>query len=477
MTKNIGFVCTTIFHYLHFKRIAEQFGERAVFIIVTPQFTNGRYERLEHYLQDNHVRYCSADDVIAERVPVAAVVAPYYSSIYSFISSDILRIRVMYGYAKDAWNYADWNKGFDLILAYGPYSERILSAKAPTVSIGHPRYATNPVPARKIASVTGQLLSGWLSSSGRTTLLYCPTWGDLSSFRWFKQAIDTLTEQYRIIIKLHHLTALTGDYELEITDHPHLFVCDETVDLFDLFPVSDAVISDYSGAIFDAMLANKRIVLVNALEESVRDTGILNIKKMSNVADLNDKNINAQGSLDIQARAILPNVTAPSRLSASVNDVLKAPVIDYREMNHDLYAEKDDQAPRRAYAAICALLDETREITRTSDIGLSFRKDEFVAFVEQHAERRFILWGAGDYGQLMVSWLLSRGYRLVAILDANSDKQGLQLFDVPIYSPDTYQFGSQDCLILSFDYKSREALVNHLAARGLFDESSVLIPF
>jgi len=473
----VGFVCTTIFHYLHFKRIAEQFGDQAIYIIVTPRLTNGRYERLEAYFQDRAVNYCSADEVIVGKVALGAVIAPYYSSLYSFISPDIPRIRVMYGYAKDAWNYADWNRGFDLILTYGPYAQRALSVKAPSVPIGHPRHSLNNTPATDITSVTGQRLSGWLSSSGRETLLYCPTWGDLSSFRWFKQAVGMLTERYKIIIKLHHLTALTGDYELEIIEHQHLFVCDETVDLFDLFSISDAVISDYSGAIFDAMLANKRIVLVNALEETVRDTGILNIKKMSNVADLNDKNINIDGSLDIQARAILPNVGDPSQLAETVADVLANPVIDYHKMNQDLYAEMDDQAPQRAHAAICTLLDDPRELTRTSDIGISFRKDEFIAFVKRHSKRRFIIWGAGDYGQLMISWLISRGYQLVAILDASTDKQGRQLFNVPIYSPDTYRFESQDCLVMSFDYKPREALNDHLVARGLFDESSVLIPF
>src|SRR5690606_31145418 len=124
MSRFIGFACTTIFHYIHFSRIAKNFGDQAIFIIATPKYTNDRFDRLVVYLQKHNVKYCTTNDVITGTIELKAIVGAHFLPFFSFIDSSVPRIRVLYGYAKDAWNYGDWNKGFDLILAYGPYSQR-----------------------------------------------------------------------------------------------------------------------------------------------------------------------------------------------------------------------------------------------------------------------------------------------------------------------------------------------------------------
>lgn len=474
----IGFACTTIFHYIHFRHIAAQFGNEAVFVIATPRHTNERYERMAGYFRQNNIAYCNADDVFSGKVRLRAVVAPYYLPLFSFIDPAIPRIRVLYGYAKDAWNYANWNKGFDLILAYGPYSQRKLEKMAPTVSIGHPRYRGEHSGLGEVHDLDGRPLSSWLAEDRRTTLLYCPTWGDLSSFNWFKEAIHALTPQHKIIVKLHHLIVLGRDYNFRELAGDDVFLCDETVDLFELFPVTDLAISDYSGAIFDAMLANRRLVLVNSLDEEVADTGLLNIRKMGNVAGVKLENINQGGSLDIQMRALLPNVNSPQQLAEAVKDLLQQPVTDYREINRGLYAHLDGGAPKRAHEAILELLKRGSVTFREQIAGeISFNKDAFVQFVDQHSADPFVVWGAGDYGQLMVSWLIHNGMKVAAILDASPDKQGKPLHHMVIASPEKYRFRGNERVLISFYYKDDIDLKDRMLSGGLTDESRWLVPF
>jgi hypothetical protein len=474
----IGFGCTTIFHYLHFKRIASYFKEEAIFIIATPQRTNNRYEKLEQYFVQHQVNYCSANEIISGQVNLKGVVAPYYLPLFNFIPSEVVRIRVLYGYAKDAWNYADWNKGFDFILAYGPYSQRKLEVLAPTVSIGHPRYLGKEGDQfREVYSTDDTLISQWFSSSIDDVLLYCPTWGDLSSFTWFKQVVNQLEQKYRLIIKLHHGISLSNEYDFSELNSERAFLCDETVDLFDLFPYCDVVISDYSGAIFDAMLANKKIVLVNSLPVQVTDTGILNINKMNNVANLHEENVNQRGSLDIQIRDLLPNTDSSAELILLIEDLISKPAIDYSFINTDLYSHLDDQAPRRAYEEINSFLMNSQSLARDdSPVFITFRKEMLINFIELNKNFTFVVWGAGDYGQLVISYLVNNNYSVGLILDSSSNKQGGLLYGIPIVFPDQYMLKNDERLIISFKANDIVTQFRRLSNTELTKEQYI-VPF
>lgn len=475
---DIGFACTTIFHYVHMSRIYEHFGSRALFIIATPRYTNQRFERLQEFFKKNNIEYCDTNDIINRKVNVKLIIAPYFIPLFNFIDPSILRVRILYGYAKDAWNYADWNKGFDLILSYGPYSENRLKKFAPTVSIGHPRYRIRErVETRSITDIRGNLLSEWLASSNLKTIIYSPTWGDLSSLAWFQKAIEELTSEYKVIIKLHHGIVLSNGFNSNNFKHDRLFVCDETIDLFDLFPFGEAVISDYSGAIFDAILVEKKIVLVNSLEEEVVDTGVLNIKIMSNIASLNDLNSSGEESLDIQVRRFLLNTNDPKKLVPVVNLVLneQMPTKKYRELNSKLYSYFDDDAPLRAFEEIDKLLshyDNSRNQTRAHTLFLD--KKKLQKFIENHTDEEFIIWGAGDYGQLLTSWLLSQGLKIKAILDVSDSKQGKYLFGIPIYSPSNYKL-NEEKIIVSFLVKDTSSVIYEVFPN--IDKLNFVVPF
>lgn len=166
-------------------------------------------------------------------------------------------VMVQYSYAKEPYTFGEWRADADLILAYGPYAQSRFLERAPSISIGNPRWDDwNDAVFRQTAADT---FSRYLAPD-RKTVLYAPTWGDLSSVPDWLGTVEALAEDYNVLVKAHHNSA----HERQIAEtrkHPNLqFLPDH--DLFALMSVSDVVVSDLSGAIFDAVLCRRPVVLV-----------------------------------------------------------------------------------------------------------------------------------------------------------------------------------------------------------------------
>lgn len=88
-------------------------------------------------------------------------------------------------------------------------------------------------------------------------ILYAPTYREKGKFHIpfnSKRLQETLNNEYIVISKLHYLNQLV-DIESQIFDFT------EYPDLYDLFKVSDVLISDYSSLILDYATLNKPIIL------------------------------------------------------------------------------------------------------------------------------------------------------------------------------------------------------------------------
>jgi len=171
-------------------------------------------------------------------------------------------ISMQYSMAKERHQYGPWRAMCDLTLVYGQYSHDRISPFSPCVQVGNPRFDT------------------WFSNPDRQqrardkkTILYLPTWSQTSSINDFNSAIKTLSNDYNVIIKMHHLTDIfeTKNRQKLLNSNPkNTFGAND--DLIDLMAEADLILSDYSGAIFDAINLGKPIVLLQPNSKSLNDT-------------------------------------------------------------------------------------------------------------------------------------------------------------------------------------------------------------
>ena len=131
----------------------------------------------------------------------------------------------------------DWNIYYDAILCHSEYEASYLNAYAQTHVIGSLKH--------KLPK----------TCSNRPTLLYLPTYGDLSSIDELINIFNELKNKYYIIIKFHHGTSFLNTEKDRLEQLKIL--ADEWYDLntslSSLLCKSDVVLSDNSGAIFEAL--------------------------------------------------------------------------------------------------------------------------------------------------------------------------------------------------------------------------------
>lgn len=181
-----------------------------------------------------------------------------FANIHLIKSSKIAMLQ--YGYAKEAHNYGAWRSFADLNLVYGDYAARKIGMFSPALAIGNPRFDDWHNPSWH--AMQEKKFSPTLNPA-RKTVLYAPTWGDLSSVDQYLDEILNLSDKYNVLLKMHHNTEILEPTRKSriLRGNVHCFGAND--DLIELLSVTDVFISDYSGAIFDAVFCGKPIVLLN----------------------------------------------------------------------------------------------------------------------------------------------------------------------------------------------------------------------
>ena len=229
-----AFACSTIFHYEHLKYLYGK-CEQGIFVLFTP-LTGEHTDRLKRHLQRNNVNFAHISDFMQSNQSADVLFSVYWQPSFLLLGSEILHARVMYGYAKDQWNYANWNENYDVIFTYGPYATDKLKRFAPCIETGNPRAIINNL-------ISDHSLNNVSQISSRIKLLYCPTYGNLSSIAEFDEIISDLVNYYSIAIKLHHLNDLNSHKNiLRFHDKNVIDIYDESTNLFDLLPFFDLII-------------------------------------------------------------------------------------------------------------------------------------------------------------------------------------------------------------------------------------------
>ena len=161
---------------------------------------------------------------------------------------------IQYGYSKEPYNFGAWRAAADLILAYGPYAAEKFGVFAPVREVGYPQAALVKTQWRAPEK---------FKTGTRLRVLYAPTWGDLSSLDTVSAEVIALQKHHEVTVKLHHNTiAREPERMAAFADHQHLLADpDQSLDAAIL--ANDVIISDNSGAIFDAIFCQRPVVLAN----------------------------------------------------------------------------------------------------------------------------------------------------------------------------------------------------------------------
>lgn len=205
-------------------------------------------------------------------------------------------------------------------LVYGDYSESIIGEMCAVSKVGNPRF--DPFFERRLDQDILENIRAHLDPS-KKTVLYQPTWGDLNSSADFLTALGQLEDEFNVITRPHHMSAIRKEGQGEVEGIISLRDLPDILDLgIYLNDVADVVVSDMSGAIFDALYCGKKVVLIGD-----EGSGLEAHKKADPTA------------IEVSERhRIGPYVSNPAGLRKAISEVSRT-VEAYREENESIVRE------------------------------------------------------------------------------------------------------------------------------------------
>ena len=163
-------------------------------------------------------------------------------------------VALQYSLAKERYQYGLWRSHVDLNLMYGQYS---LDQVAPFC---HARAVGNLL----FDGLPDEVLPP-VSAAERPRVLVLPTYGDLSALQAVLGRLDTAALD--VVVKPHHRDAARLSSSLPEDVH----VAPASADPIELVASADAVVSDFSGAAYDAVFCRRPVLLVGNVGAGLPD--------------------------------------------------------------------------------------------------------------------------------------------------------------------------------------------------------------
>jgi glycosyltransferase involved in cell wall biosynthesis len=305
-TKNsytVGFFLETIFHYYVYESIINELVNKGVecHLVINDNFnkkpeTQDMYNALIDFIQNldrNDIKAYTVSMIRENQFIYDTMVSCYYSPWIENVAKK--QVRAMYSLAKDYWTYSWWNVFYDKILCYGNYDYEKLNIYNNCAIVGNPKFDN----WYRGNINFNQVKEKFTLDENKQNILYAPTYGHLSSIDDWIDEISNLQENYNVIIKLHHGTAYreSEQFRRDKLNQEFNNITSDSDDLFSLFSIADFVITDNSGMIFDSMLAEQAILLLNSdfqpnidrdgTEQKIRNS-LININKGMNIQEILD---------------------------------------------------------------------------------------------------------------------------------------------------------------------------------------------
>jgi CDP-glycerol glycerophosphotransferase (TagB/SpsB family) len=346
------FLCLVPFNYFVYKSLYKNL-EKSYFAIpplrdrlLTDEFggglsKKGQYNYIEGFLKRKNVEIIDYGEKTAEKLAEFLdancdnVIAPHWFAGINHIHNTRI-IRMMYGLAnKESSTYSIENNFLmDLILTYGDNSaERFLTMGLQAEPVGNPIFDdwfTDNIDGDDLESIKRKL-------DDKPTVLYLPTFNKYSCIEIFIDDIVSLSCDYNIIVKLHHCTFIGESNRLvDLLSRPEIVVLGDYVDPQVVYKLADLVLVENSGAIYDAILLDKPVIILGA---SLVNHGY----------DIYDeRNINNV----VKKSEIVPSTNNPKELESLVTDNIgKKPYLN-NGLRRSLFFKTDGCAGKRATEAI-----------------------------------------------------------------------------------------------------------------------------
>lgn len=272
----VGFIITSPYQLFHYGRIAQYLADKTAYIEVRDDDFGLTSRFVEAHLADAEIVWVNSSQLRRIDGECDVLVCQTPVPIMHFFSKSLV-VAQQYSLAKERYQYGVWRAQASLNLMYGPYSTARVWGFANASSAGNPLLDG--------VYSTGERPSAPARAMGRLRVLYMPTYGDLSDKRAVVERL--LRQDVTLTVKLHHaeknLAPTRSDGGVRIVR--------SNVDPIQLIVEHDVVVSDYSGAIYDALAVRRPVLVVDELNEQSADLHRLSEedRSHSDVAELIDR--------------------------------------------------------------------------------------------------------------------------------------------------------------------------------------------
>ena len=163
-----------------------------------------------------------------------------------------LVVAQQYSLAKERYQYGVWRSLADLNLMYGPHSLECVRGFCNAVAVGNPLFDADAAVDADLEAIDG-------------AIVYLPTHGSLSSVRAMADRLAGIESP--VVVKFHHMAdraerdAVPATWTVLDADRPPVSV----------LRAARAVITDFSGAAFDAAWARRPLVVIDGVDETGAD--------------------------------------------------------------------------------------------------------------------------------------------------------------------------------------------------------------
>ena len=366
----IGFVIFYPFQFYVFKNVYKHLADEAEFIIDGGRFfpsppppglltdceallmNHGVFFRVLHCQDYKQPAYLA--DFFS---PYKALVSLWMSGCISIAQTKKIRkVHMNYGAGKELTMFGSHCKDWDLYLCLGPRVYDIIRLYTWAETVGYPKFDDwfNNEFDDNFLTEFGKKLN-----PSKKIILYLPTHGDLSAINDLTDELIKLDETYNVLVKLHYYTSYEEPERMEKLKHSKIMLFSDETDLLPLLKITDVAVSDNSSAIFDAILADKPVVVTDFLSKHYLDVGHKRLRSFRFRFPEGALTYSQSIEQKIKKDGSVIAIKNPSEFQAAIKQALADSQYfkDARKkLREEIFAFSDGKCGKRAAAAIKKLV-------------------------------------------------------------------------------------------------------------------------